>query len=73
MFKKYLLDNEAREFINAVNLYHEIDVYHKTESKPKTKKDLQVALSRNEDSEIVLEEPSCSPSRGADTDFNLRN
>ena len=44
MFKKYLLDNEARDFINAVNLYHEIDVYHKTESKPKTKKDLQVNL-----------------------------
>ena len=28
MFKKYLIDNEARDFINAVNLYHEIDVYH---------------------------------------------
>ncbi|XP_067943114.1 regulator of G-protein signaling 22-like [Watersipora subatra] len=44
MFKKYLVDNEARDFINAVNLYHEIDVYHKTESKPKTKKDLQATF-----------------------------
>lgn len=42
MFKKYLIDNEARDFINAVNLYHEIDVYHKTDNKPKTKKDIQV-------------------------------
>ena len=43
MFKKYLIDNEARDFINAVNLYHEIDVYHKTDAKPKTKKDIQVS------------------------------
>jgi len=43
LFKKYLNENEAREFINAVNLNHEIEAYHKTESKPKTKKDLQVS------------------------------
>lgn len=42
MFKKYLIDNEARDYINGVNLYHEIDVYHKTDTKPKTKKDIQV-------------------------------
>lgn len=42
LFKRYLIDNEAKDFVNAVNLHHEIDVYHKTESKPKTKKDLQV-------------------------------
>lgn len=42
LFKKYLIDNDCREIINAVNLYHEIDVYHKTDPKPKTKKDIQV-------------------------------
>jgi len=44
MFKKYLIDNEARDYINGVNLYHEIDVYHKTDTKPKTKKDIQASF-----------------------------
>lgn len=42
LFKRYLVENEAKDYINAVNLYNEVDVYYKTDNKPKTKKDLQV-------------------------------
>lgn len=42
LFKRYLTEHDAREYINAVTLYNEIDVYYKTDSKPKSKKDVQV-------------------------------
>jgi len=44
LFKKYLLENDSKDMINVVNFYLEIDNYHKTENKPKTKKDLQVGI-----------------------------